>query len=199
MKALANLKLLPLLLFFTTTVFAQETVNKDDMIIHATILDVMTIRGGVNIIDVYKRGTHAEIIYGKFNRIDYVQIEKDTAYINNHLDFRVFDAQKFKLLKPIYDRHTIYDTTQVTIDLKTDTAYNKILISLAKDTKEELETSIVGERHYLDGFIFVCTITTNTGSKHIEITNPSDITHPIISALLKQSYNRLWPDKNKTK
>lgn len=193
-----KLPILIVIIFFTTKLLAQETVIKDDMTIH-TMIGLSSNATATNFMDINKIGSKANIVYKNFNRIDYDQVKKDTAYINLNIDPNHIDLEKFKGLGPIHDRHTIYDTTKVTVDLKTDTVYNKILLSLAKRTKEELEKSIIGEHITLDGFGFGCTIITNSGTKTISMRSPPAETYPIVSSFLEESYDRLWPNRKKIK
>jgi hypothetical protein len=197
MKTLNKTILLAALLFYTTSLLAQERVNKGDVIIHISTSSP-SFSSRDNHIDVYKRDTKAEIVYRKYNRINYSEVDKDTSYINLNIDIRQIDPEKLKKLGPIFDRHTIYDITKVIVDLKADTAYYNILKLVAQSSKHELETSKVGERVYLDGFSFSCEIITDAGTKYIGIHTPTAETHPIVSSLLNESYDRLFK-KNKPK
>ncbi len=78
------------------------------------------------------------------------------------------------------------------VNLKTDTVYHKIIQLLTQTTKEELETSKVGERIILDGFGFSCEMITDKGIKNISIRTPTPKSHPIVSAFLKETYRRLF-------
>lgn len=148
--------------------------------------------------DIHKKGTTVEIIYRKFNRIDFEKVRVDTAYTNLNIDPNVIDPQKFIRTRPIFDRHSVYDTTRVIINLKTDTTYNKILQLVAQSSKQELETSKVGERIILDGFGFSGEIITNSDIMNISMRSPDAKSHPIVAALLEESYDRLFK-KTKSK
>lgn len=194
MKTLAKLKLLLILLFFTTRLFAQEIVKKGDLIIH---IKISTMNYGYDYMDIYKRNSKTEIIYAKFDSVDRISMRTDTAYLNAIKNPNYLERENMEKRNLIYNRHSIYDTTKVKIDLKTDTAYNKILLAIAQSTKEELEKNLNPNLRHLDGFGFLCTIITNEDTKNVSIDTPTQQTHPIASALLEKSYNRIWP-KSKT-
>ena len=195
MKNLNKLSLIIALLLFTSISSAQERVNKGDATINIRITSSMS--SGSDFINIYKRGTTVEIIHRKFNRIDFENVRVDTAYTNINFDPNVIDPQKLNKLRPIFDRHSVYDTTKVVINLKTDTAYQKILQLVAQSGKQELETSKVGERLILDGFGFSGEIITNSDIKNISMRSPDAKSHPIVAALLEESYNRLWKTRRK--
>lgn len=195
MKNLSKFLLLTILLFYSIKLLAQETVNKGGMIIH--IRTTSSMGSGSDFINIYKEGTKAKIIYAKFDSIAYAKVKKDTSYINIHIDLNRLEPQKFSQLRPIFDRHSVYDTTRVVVNLKTDTAYYKILQLVTQGSKQELETSKIGERIILDGFSFSGEIITNSDIKNIGIHTPTAKSHPIVAALLEESYNRLWKTRRK--
>jgi hypothetical protein len=188
MKILNRFILLIGLLFRTSQLLAQETVNKGDIIIHISTL-APSVSLGFDYMDIYKRGAKAEIVYRKYNSLNFSDVRTDTAYTNLNVETKYKYPKK---LKQIFDRHTTYDTTNVVLNLATDTVYNKILQMITQSTKQELETSIIGLRNYLDGFSLMCEIITYTEKKNISIETPMPDTHPIVSYLLDESYKRLF-------
>lgn len=190
MKRVLGFLLFATSLLYNTMLLAQVTVNKDDMIIHISITSPSVSLGNDHI-DIHKQGAKAEITYKKFNTIAFDDVRVDTAYINLG-DIRLIDFKKTKKLGEIFDRHTIYDTTKVIVNLQTDTAYHKTLQLLAQSSKQELETSKIGELIILDGFYLSCEIITATDVKNIYIRTPTPDTHPIVAALLEESYNKLF-------
>lgn len=183
--------LLTVLLFCTTKILAQEIVNKGDVIIHISTF-APSVSLGFDYMDIYKRDTKAEILYAKFSYIARTAVNADTAFINVRKNINYSEPLSVGKLTPIFKRHSVYDTTKVIVNLKTDTVYNKILQMITQRTKQELETSIIGVRNYLDGFSFGCEIITDTEKKNISIETPMPDTHPIVSYLLDESYKRLF-------
>jgi hypothetical protein len=193
MNSLNKFLLLAALLFYTTKLSAQEAVNKGDMIIHINTTNAMSF--GSNFMHLYKRGKKVEIIYAKFDSIRYAAVRKDTAYINATKDPHYLEPVQAGRLGRIFDRYRVYDTIRSVINLKRDTAYRKILLLLTQTSKEELEKSKIANRYYLDGFGFSCTVITDIDTKDIYVRTPMPDTHPIVSALLTESYNRVFRKK----
>jgi len=171
--------------------FAQEVVTKGDMIIHTRITPVTIY--GKTFIDVYKRSDEVEIVYAKQDSIRFSEARKDTAYIDASKNLNYADQKQTARLGKILERYYAYDTTTVTINLKKDTAYKKILQLMAKTSKKELETSKTGQRFTLDGFGFGSTIVTNKSTKTIGVRTPTHDSHPIIYRFLEETRSRLKP------
>ncbi len=163
------------------------------MIIHIQTSNSMTY--GSNFMHVYKRGNKAEIMYAKFDSIRNSAVRKDTAYINTIKDPHYLEPKQIGRVGRIFDRYRVYDTVRSVINLKKDTTYRKILLLFAQTSKEDLEKSKIPDRIYLDGFGFSCAVITDAGTKNITIRTPVPDTYPIVSALLKESYDRIFKKK----
>ncbi|NNU34916.1 hypothetical protein HK413_14270 [Mucilaginibacter sp. S1162] len=137
MKNLNKFLLLIILLLNTTRLYAQETVNKGDIIIHIQTSNSQTF--GSNFMHVYKRGNKVEIMHAKFDSIRNSAVRKDTAYINAIKDPHHLEPKQIGRIGKIFDRYRVYDTTRSIVNLKKDTAYRKLLLLIAQTSKEDLE------------------------------------------------------------
>lgn len=172
---------------------AQEIVNKGDIIIH-----IQTSSAAIyskTFIDIYKLADQARIIYAKQDSIQFTEARKDTAYINASKNLNYQDQKQVAALGKILQGYAVYDTTTVTINLRKDTAYNKVLHLMASTSKSELETSKIGKQFVLDGFGFGAIIITETGTKTIFARTPTSDTHPIIAKFLKETNERVRAKK----
>lgn len=195
MKSLNQFFLIIAIVLSTGKIFAQETVNKGDITIHARINSVFIY--GKTFIDVYKRHNEVKIIYAKQDSIRFSAARKDTAYLNASKNLNYSDQKQTARLAKILDQYSAYDTKTVIISLKKDTAYSKILQLMAQTSKNELETSKVGQRNVLDGFGFGCTIITSTGAKSLSARTPTTETHPMIAAFLEETRARVFYNGSK--
>jgi hypothetical protein len=190
MKKLSKILLLITLLFNTGKLFAQEIVNKGDIIIHIKITSALI--NGKSSIDVYKHHNKAKIINAKMDSVEYTKSRKDTSYINMGKNWDTSDKKQLAKFQKIMDRYSVYDTTTAIVNLKKDIAYNKLLQLMAQTSKTELETSKIGQRITLDGFGFSCTIITENDTKKNFISTPIQESHPIVTEFLKGTEARLF-------
>lgn len=189
MRSLTQFLLIVILLSPAKALFAQEVVNKGDVTIHVRITPIAIY--GTTLIDIYKRSDKVKIVYARHDSTRFSEVREDTAYINASKNRNYSDSSQTAKLRKILKRYYVYDTTKVTIDLKKDTAYNKILQLMAQTSKKELETSKVGQRFVLDGFGFGSTIVTDKGTKTIGVRTPMPDSHPIIYSFLEETRSRL--------
>jgi hypothetical protein len=189
MRSPTKFLLIAISTFLTQGLLAQEIVNKGDAIIHVRIFSSEIY--GKTLIDVYKLSGEAKIIYARQDSIQFTKARKDTAYLSLSRNLNYSDQKQMAKLTNIFERYSVYDTTTVTISLKKDTAYRKILQSMTQTSKDELEASKVGKQIILDGFGFGCTIITDAGTKIIGVHTPTEESHPIIAEFLKETNDRV--------
>jgi hypothetical protein len=191
MKTLFRLLFIAIMLIYASRSFAQETFNKGDATIHIQILgpdlDQKTL------IDIYKRDNYAKIEYARFDSTKRSALRKDTAFLKISKPPYNFTTEQQVKLNKIYEAYSVYDKNTTTINLNQDTTYRNILALMINTSRDNLANSKIGKVAILDGVYFGCTIITDTEKKKVYIHQPTPKTHPIVSAFLKESIERVIP------
>lgn len=192
MKSLTKFLAIPILLFTAQALYAQETVNKGDIIIH--------IHGsGPDFLskfqlDIYKRSDSAKIAYAVFDSIRFSVTRKDTAFARlsaKYMKNEGNSAEKQKLSDAVsayLERNSVYDRDSITIATRQDTAYINLLQRIGSATKEDLlQTDRNKNRFMIDGVHFGFAITSTSGYKAIGVRSPSANSHPLLYSLLSET------------
>ncbi|GAA4096035.1 hypothetical protein [Mucilaginibacter panaciglaebae] len=192
MRSLTPLILIIVLLFAAKPLFAQETVNKGDIIIHihGSGPDFMSKYQ----VDIYRRSNSIKIIYAVFDSIRVSATRKDTAFARVSAKYMKGGGDSIenkRLSDAVYDyfeRYSVYDRDSVTIAVRKDTAYNHLLERVAKaHTEDLLQTERNKNRNLLDGVHMAFTMVTASGKKVVGARSPRQTSHPLLYSLLSET------------
>lgn len=168
-----HIKFLPVaifLLLFKGT-FAQESVNKGDVIIH--IYNSVAFINYKFMMNIRKKGNEVKINYACMDSVKFSEVRKDPEYSITNSSSTLFD------------RHTAYTKDSVIINLKRDTAYKNLLLRIANASEIELKQN--KKRDVLDGDHPNFIIINHSGSKTISAHAPDPDEMPLLYRLLQSS------------
>ncbi len=168
-----HIKFLPVAIFLLIFkgAFAQESVNKGDVIIH--IYNSVLFINYKFLMDIRKKGNEVKINYACVDSVKFSEVRKDPEYAG------------INTLNAVFDRHTAYTTDSVTINLKRDTAYKNLLLRIANASEIELKQN--KKRDVLDGDHPNFIIINHSGSKTIRAHAPTPDEMPLLYRLLQSS------------
>jgi hypothetical protein len=192
MKSLKKLLFITILLFISPELFAQERINKGDIIIHIT--GSSSVANQKFLVDIYKRDNSVKIVYAYFDKLIYAEAKEDPEYqrAKSNLDKYKADDPKRDLIWDtigiIFERHSIYTRDSVTVNVKTDTAYINLLQRVANTNKTELTPHI--DKLVLDGDVISISVNTFNKSLKTNAYAPDVKTHPLLINLITTTLNK---------
>ncbi|WP_377186858.1 hypothetical protein [Mucilaginibacter ximonensis] len=185
MKNLGRILFTLAMLCFGGKLYAQETVNKGDIVIHIhgsgpDFLNKFQL-------DIYKRSDSMKIVYAVFDSIRFSVTRKDSAFARlsaKYWEGKGDSAERRRLSDAVsayFERNSVYDRDSITIAARQDTAYNALLQRLGSASKEDLlQTGRNKNRFLIDGVHFGFAITSASGYKAVGVRSPSANSHPLL-------------------
>ncbi|MGF7081787.1 hypothetical protein [Mucilaginibacter sp. UYCu711] len=185
-------KLLSIILLLTPlALFSQNATNKNDVIVHISFDDTW---GRTRFLEVSKKSKNVIISSITWASMDKEGLQKDTGFVNLKKNRSEYSVIK---LNAYYDQYSKFDTTTVTIDLKTDHQYDGMLKLLATASKVKLEKNHEKRDLVMDTGDCTFTITNNNNTKKVYAQGLFEQRYPILTNFIDLTYARLEPIKQK--
>jgi hypothetical protein len=149
-------------------------------------------------VDIGRSAHQIKIVYALLDSVKSKGLENDTAYVKMREQFMKKLSARFEKdtlekyinqLEEIRQRYCVYSRDSILLDPKVDTSYNNLLTRISIANITELENKAVNKnRIVLDGIGYNYKIRLGQVSRSFYATSPSAVSHPLLYALMHQSF-----------